>query len=283
MSITKFSESPADTVTDILIHDNIVYVSSWDCCLYAYDLYTQKLLYKKEVDYPVLKIAWKNGLFFSDSKGFIHFDDDKKINFNIDGMLVMEAYQDHFIIGGLSGKVCKFYDNGHTDVIDVSGKVYGSSIENNNLLLNFGKKVGLYDLRNFNLIKYLHNKNSFRSVYTKKGKIYLGDIHGKLKIHDISTSEEVTVNAHIELKENFKRVYPVNDIIYENYLYTCGSDGIVNRWKEEDKLKSRCIFKSNLGVLKMAAKNDKLVVASGYNYEIGVADTSENSIYTIIL
>lgn len=283
MSVIKFKSSPSDTITDILVQDSLIHISSWDCSVYTYDLHTQNLLYKKDLEFPVLKLAWKNGLIFSDTKGFVYFDTNKKLNFNIEGIQVLESFNDHLIIGGFSNKLVKFYDNGSTDIFNMNNKIYSSSIDQNNLILNFGTKIGLYDLRNINLIKFVRTKNFIRSVNIKNNKIYSGDIHGKLKIHDIYTNEEITINAHAETKDNIKRVYPINNILHNDFLYTCGSDGVVNRWNEDKKLKSRCIFKNNFGILKMASIKNRIIVASGYNHEIGPADTSENSIFLIDL
>lgn len=286
MTCIKFRDTPTDTITDILVNDGKIYVSSWDGFVYVYDFYTQILLYKIKNFSPILKMLWKNNLVCGDTEGFLNFENSNtksfdKINFNFRGISTIETYKDAFLLCGFQKRVCIFDRSGQCTFFNVENKVYNSILSDNDLILNFGFKIGFYDLRTLKIYKEVVNKKIIRSLYKNADKLYIGDIEGKLKILNIFTNDEIIVNAHCEILNNTKKCYPVNSIIYNNYLYTGGSDGIVSRWKEEDKLKSKMFFKNSRGVLKITSYNDKLIIGCGYNYERGRANTDENFIFML--
>ncbi|EQB61971.1 mitotic checkpoint protein bub3 [Vairimorpha apis BRL 01] len=277
----KLEILPSDTITDIKIYNNLIYISSFDSNIYIYDIWSKKLINKIQNDSSILKMLFNKYIIYSDAQGFITFNGLKKINVNIEGLYVLEQYKNMFIIGGFS-KVILLYDNGIFEVL-INQKVYGSCLFEDTLALNFGKKVGLVDLRCQKFIKWFKNKYFIRSIFLNKNKLYIGDINGRIHIYYINIVQDYIINAHIAIKNDIKKVYPVNNIICDIDIYSCGSDGIVNRLKEEPKLSNKIIFNGEQSVLKIGKFENFLVVCCGYNYEFGKGDTSFNPIYIITI
>ncbi|WUR04033.1 mitotic checkpoint protein BUB3 [Vairimorpha necatrix] len=304
MVVIKFKESPKDTISDILIKDQKIYISSWDNFIYLYDFNAQSLIHKIQNTSPILKMLHSensiysenliysedsinfDNLIYADSCGNLNFYDQhkqntKKIKFNLPGISTINTFKNMFIIGGYTNKLWLYSERGLFKSINLEDKVYNSLLINTELVLNYGNKIKIYDIRNFKVLREINNKKQIRTICIRENKLYIGDVEGKMKIHNLDTKEEIIINAHFEIQGNVKKVYPVNCIINEGNLYSCGSDGVVNKWKEDGKLKCNKIFKNKQGIIKMASYGERLVIGSGYNYENGVGETTENDIFMI--
>lgn len=277
----KLDISPTDTITDIKINNSLIYISSFDSYIYIYDIWSRKLINKIQNDAPILKMNFIENLIYTDTNGFVNFTNLKKFNFNIKGMSVLEKYKNIPIVGGLS-KVLLLYDNGCYEIL-TNQKVYGSSIYEDIIALNFGLKIGLFDLRCLKFINWFKNKHFIRTIYLNKNKLYLGDINGRIRIYNIDNLQDLIINSYVSLDNENKILSPVNDIIFENYIYTCGSDGIVNRLKENPKLCNKIVFKVDQPVLKIGKFENFLVACCGYNYEFGEGETSKNPVYIVTI
>lgn len=274
---------PADTITDVSFNGSVI-VSSWDGVLYVYDIESRDLKSKYSHGIPITKIlVCTNNILFSDIVGNVKilsndFKDVASYETNLKGIHTLKEYNGSYLICGWDSQIC-YIQNNNLEYKEIKIRSQSTSLNGTNLALIEGDLVHILDLKTNSIIYTRKMNEQLRSIMIEDNKVYLGTYGGKLRVIDIISGSENVINAHQRVLDDKKILYPINQIEQYGRIYTCGSDGTLNRFSIGDKITQKVIHDFDCGILKFKKIGSKFVVCCGYNYEQGVGDTSNNPIY----
>ncbi|KAF9764675.1 Mitotic checkpoint protein bub3 [Nosema granulosis] len=283
MNKYEVSSRPLDTPTDVTYNGNVI-VSSWDGKLYVYGLQNREMKSTYCHSIPISRTLVSGGnILFADILGNIkslssEYREISSDKTSMDGVHTLEEYNGMYIMCGWSSKLCLIQNN-NLEYVEIGLKTQASSLFGDKLALIEGNSVHILDMKTYKLTYTRRMNEQLRSVKLDGNLLYLGTYGGKLRVVDLDLDSENVINAHQTISGDKKILYPVNQIEKYTKIYTCGSDGVLNRFSIGNKISQKIIQSFDQGILRFKKIDSKFVVCCGYNYEKGVGETNYNPVY----
>lgn len=266
-----------DTITDIKILDNLIFVSSFDKKIHIFN--KNKKLNTINHFHPISKMITQNKeIIFADIKGNIVFNKENILETQCGGIQGLLPFDfEKIIAGGWNKKIQIIKKDEILKTIELENKIY--FLEKKENILMAGCDMGIYlflDLRMPEKIIYKKMKNPISSIAMDKCAA-IGSIFGKIKIDfDIfkkEAQESYLFNAHVKDKNNIRTTYPVTALIFKNSLFSGGSDGKIIEFDYMKRRMTKTIFNSDIPVSIIENFNHKSIIAGfSDNFERGYFD-----------
>ncbi|ELQ76135.1 Mitotic spindle checkpoint protein BUB3, WD repeat superfamily [Trachipleistophora hominis] len=265
-------DPPSDSITDIKVQEDKIHVSSFDRTL---RIYKDELLVHKIVhNLPILKIGFlDNDPIFTDIVGDV-ITPYSRIKTDCGGIQGMSIYNNSIIVAGWNKKLQIIQNDEIQSTVELREKVYAMDRRDNFILLGCSNSTCLlYDIRKIDSIMSKSVAGPITSVALGNCAV-IGMLNGKIRI-DFSISgtsravDTYTFNCHHKSSDNKRINYPVNDLIFNNTLISCGSDGSIVKWDVHSRTMLKEIYRSDLNVSAIERYKNKIVAGFSYNYEQG--------------
>lgn len=265
-------EPPSDTITDIKVQEDNIYVSSFDKTL---RIYKDGLLSRTIAhNLPILKVEFFNGEpIFTDIAGNVNTH-HLCIKTDCGGIQGISVHNNAIIAAGWNKKLQIIQNNEIQRTIELQEKVYAMDRCDDVVLMGCSNNTYmLVDMRKPDKIMRRSVAGPITSVVLGEYAI-IGMLNGKIRV-DFSVmgssraSDAYTFNCHHKSSGNKRINYPVNALIFDGTLISCGSDGSINEWNVLDRMMLKEIYRSDLNVSAIQRYKNKIVAGLSYNYEQG--------------
>lgn len=287
-----------NTISSISWLNNFVCCSSWDKCIYLWEVQNSRQVMKKETKFPILSTLFLNqGILFGDIVGNIRvfsnnqvMDVGKHDKSQTGSAITSLCFipPKNALVSSSWNKKCCFWDMrqkkcAHT--IPFSEKIYKCCTINNIIVaLCSGNQnqVVLFDMRNTSKPQNVHSTGlnfPSRSLALSSQYYAVGSVAGRVAVKPTASNKnkEFTFKCAVEDKVH---CFPVNDLCFHpnkpEFMGSAGSNGRYSVW---DVNARRSVFKQrkriscSINCCNFNQSGNKLAVAVSYDFSRGTSSS----------
>lgn len=279
-----FENLPKDTITDIQIHENNIFLSSFDKSIKKY--YNFELIDEINHTLPISKMIIHNqDLIFADIKGNISIA-GKLILSDCGGIQGLCNFENSVIAGGWNRKIQILQNDQVQQTIFLNQKVFDMDIKDHLLLIGCDLSTYIFlDLRKPECIIKKKIRKPVCSVALNECAA-IGTTEGKIKIDfnllsNDQNNRDYVFNAHKSENTISKTWYPITSIILGHTLFSGGSDGRIIEFDYISKKSIREVISKPIPVSVIRNYENKIVAGFSDNFEKGILQYKETQVILI--